>query len=143
MFMYHFVHTVLPSLRSFTLTVVAIMFILSTWQTLSDASTNTSTGMTIQPSSSALITASSTVAKIKITKPFKTININKATHKSLCTLPGVGPKKAAQIIEFRQKHGAFKRIKDLRRVKGFGKKSVAKLKTYIKVNDKVAQRTRS
>ena len=39
--------------------------------------------------------------------------------------------KAERIIAFRQKHGAFKRVADLRRVKGFGRKTLKKLEPFL------------
>jgi competence protein ComEA len=59
------------------------------------------------------------------------INLNKADAEQLQVLPGVGKIKAARIVAWRDKHGSFKRIKDLRRVKGFGKKTVDKLEVHL------------
>lgn len=46
------------------------------------------------------------------------VNINTASIQDLQTLPGIGPKLAARIIEHRQKHGPFKRPQDLIIVRG-------------------------
>lgn len=62
------------------------------------------------------------------------VNLNTATADQLVTLPGVGKKKAAAIIEFRQKHGKFKSIQDLTEVKGIGTKMVEKLKGRLVVS---------
>ena len=58
------------------------------------------------------------------------VNLNEATVAQLDLLPGVGPKAAQRIIAWRQKR-AFKRIEELVRVKGFGKKQFRKLKPYL------------
>ncbi|WP_239470383.1 ComEA family DNA-binding protein [Archangium violaceum] len=58
------------------------------------------------------------------------VNLNEATVAQLDLLPGVGPKAAQRIIAWRQKR-AFKRIEELVRVKGFGKKQFLKLKPYL------------
>ncbi len=58
------------------------------------------------------------------------VNLNEATVGQLDLLPGVGPKAAQRIIAWRQKR-AFKRIEELVRVKGFGKKQFLKLKPYL------------
>ena len=42
------------------------------------------------------------------------------------TLHGVGPKKAAAIIEYREKHGPFKSIYELSKVHGIGPKTIEK-----------------
>ena len=70
-------------------------------------------------------------AKNKV--PTGKLNLNTATVKELSTLPGVGPSKAERVISWRTKNGNFARVLDLRRVKGFGKKSVDKLSQYLTV----------
>ena len=46
------------------------------------------------------------------------VNINTADEKTLMTLKFVGKKRAAAIIAYRDKNGAFKSVDDLKRVKG-------------------------
>jgi len=60
-----------------------------------------------------------------------TININTATVDELDRLPGVGPTKAAAVAAFREKHGPFKRIDDLDRVKGFGRKLIMRVRPFV------------
>lgn len=59
------------------------------------------------------------------------VNINTATVEELVRLPGVGPSKAAAIAAFRQKHGPFRRIEDLDRVKGFGRKLLGRVRPFV------------
>lgn len=54
------------------------------------------------------------------------INLNMATAAQLQQLSGVGKKKAEVIIEYRNRHGKFKRIEDLQLVKGIGPALLAK-----------------
>ncbi|WP_160721807.1 helix-hairpin-helix domain-containing protein [Bacillus sp. USDA818B3_A] len=61
------------------------------------------------------------------------ININKADEQQLQTLPGVGPAKAAAIIEYRNTSGPFKAIEDLKNISGIGDKTFEKLKDSIVV----------
>ena len=61
------------------------------------------------------------------------INLNTATASQLESLPGVGPKMAVRIVEYRQKNGSFKKIEELMNVKGIGEKSFLKLKPQITV----------
>lgn len=61
------------------------------------------------------------------------LNLNTATADQLILLPGVGPSKAERIVAFRAKHGPFKRVADLRRVKGFGYRSLKKLEPFLDV----------
>ncbi|HEY4058195.1 MAG TPA: helix-hairpin-helix domain-containing protein [Kofleriaceae bacterium] len=62
------------------------------------------------------------------------ININTATQDELRLLPTVGPAKAERIVTWRKKNGAFKRIADIRRVKGFGFKTFKKLEPMLAVS---------
>ena len=61
------------------------------------------------------------------------LNLNTATEDQLVLLPGVGPSKAERVVTWRAKHGAFKRVADLRHVKGFGYKTIKKLEPYLDV----------
>ncbi len=61
------------------------------------------------------------------------ININTATVDELMTLKGIGEKKAASIVEHREKHGSFITIEDLKNVKGIGDKIFDKIKDHITV----------
>ena len=61
------------------------------------------------------------------------INLNTASSAELQTLPGIGEKTAARIIEYRQKNGAFKKIEELMNVQGIGEKVFLKLKPQLTV----------
>lgn len=62
------------------------------------------------------------LAAVAIRQSDRRVNINTALAEELQTLPGIGPRLAAQIIEHRQKHGPFKRPQDLIIVRGMGAK---------------------
>lgn len=59
------------------------------------------------------------------------ININKADETELQNLPGVGPAKAAAIVEYRNTSGPFKTVDDLKNISGIGDKTFEKLKDLI------------
>jgi len=80
--------------------------------------------------------ASSRPAKASV--PSSPINLNTANEAQLESLPGIGPKAAGRILEFRQKNGGFKKIEDLMNVKGIGEKNFLKLKPYISVTGQKA-----
>ena len=61
------------------------------------------------------------------------VNINTATVSEFETLPGIGARTAARIIEYRQKNGPFKKIEELMNVRGVGEKSFLKLKPQLTV----------
>ena len=61
------------------------------------------------------------------------INLNSATEEQLMMLPTVGPAKAERIVTWRKKNGGFKRVADLRRVKGFGYRTFKRLEPLLDV----------
>jgi len=67
--------------------------------------------------------------------PTAKVNINTATADQLTTLPGVGPKLAARIIEYRQKSGSFRSTKELMNVSGIGEKNFAKIESWLVVGE--------
>ena len=68
-----------------------------------------------------------------VAKPGVLVNLNTATVADLQDLPGVGPKVAGRIIEYRQKRGPFKKIEELMNVQGIGEKSFLKLRSQVTV----------
>jgi len=66
------------------------------------------------------------------------LNLNSATAAQIATLPGIGPKAAQRIVEYRTKNNGFKKIEELMNVKGIGEKSFLKLKPLITVAEKAA-----
>ena len=67
--------------------------------------------------------------------PAGKVNINTATVEQLTTLPGVGPKLAARIVEHRQKAGAFKSTQELINVRGIGEKNFEKIQGYLTLGE--------
>jgi competence protein ComEA len=61
------------------------------------------------------------------------INLNKADENELQNLPGIGPSKAAAILEYRETNGQFKNVEDLKNISGIGDKTFDKLKDFITV----------
>lgn len=61
------------------------------------------------------------------------LNLNTATEDQLMLLPSVGPAKAERIVAWRKKNGGFKRVADLRRVKGFGYKTFKRLEPLLDI----------
>ncbi len=61
------------------------------------------------------------------------IDLNKATIEELEKLPGIGPKIAKNIIEYRKRFGLFKSIEELCEVKGIGFKRLKILRKYLKI----------
>ena len=60
--------------------------------------------------------------------------LNLAGEEDLRRLPGIGPSKAKAILELRAKLGKFKRAEDLLRVKGLGRKKLARLRPLLLID---------
>ena len=67
--------------------------------------------------------------------PASKVNLNTATADQLATLPGVGSKLAARILEHRQKAGAFKSVQELMNVKGIGEKNFDKIQAHVTLGE--------
>lgn len=63
------------------------------------------------------------------------ININTAGAEELEILPGVGPRMAQAIIDFREAHGKFSSLEDLQKVKGIGPRKFAAIRPHITLTD--------
>jgi competence protein ComEA len=61
------------------------------------------------------------------------VNLNTATSEQLQSLPGVGPVLAQRIIEYRDQHGGFTSVADLRKVTGIGDARYGELKDRVTV----------
>jgi competence protein ComEA len=62
------------------------------------------------------------------------VNINTADAEMLKTLPGIGDAKAADIIAYREEHGAFSSIEDIKNVSGIGESIYNRISSGITVN---------
>jgi competence protein ComEA len=75
-------------------------------------------------------TASSTTNSLEVSL----VNINTADLTQLMTLSGIGPSKANAILAYRDEHGLFKSIEDIKEVTGIGDLTFENIKNFISVN---------
>ena len=59
------------------------------------------------------------------------VDINTADAAKLCTLPGVGQARAESILAYRQEHGSFQTVEEIKQVSGI------KDGLYMKIKDKI------
>ena len=63
------------------------------------------------------------------------LDLNLATAADLAAVPEIGPALAQRIVDYRQRHGPFKKIEELEeKVLGFGPKKVRQIKKYLIIN---------
>lgn len=63
------------------------------------------------------------------------LDLNSATKEQLDAIDGIGEKTAAKIIEYRDKHGNYKSIEELKNIGArIGDKTIEKLKEKLEVN---------
>lgn len=75
-------------------------------------------------SNDACITTNETTSNSKI-------SINNATVEDFQSLPGIGSKKAQDIIDYRNQNGPFQAIEDLLKIPGIGDNLFAQIKENI------------
>jgi competence protein ComEA len=61
------------------------------------------------------------------------VDLNRATLAELQQLPGIGPKLAVRIEEYRRTRGPFRKVEDLRKVTGIGAKKLEQLRPYVTI----------
>ncbi len=62
------------------------------------------------------------------------LDLNQAKKYELEALPGIGPVLAQRIIDYRDRHGGFKTVSQLRNVSGIGPKRYAAIKDLVTVS---------
>lgn len=61
------------------------------------------------------------------------LDLNTASQADLTRLPGIGEKKAAAILAWREDHGPFQVVEDVMSVDGIGEKILADIRPYVTV----------
>lgn len=61
------------------------------------------------------------------------LDLNRATDQDFDALPGIGPRLAERIMEYRQSVGVFHSLDELRAVKGIGKKKFERIRPLVTV----------
>ena len=80
---------------------------------------------------SSLIQKQEEVAVLKREGGITLIDVNKASREELKSIPGIGEVIAGRVIEYRAKQGLFKRVEDLKKIKGISDKKIEIIKKYL------------
>jgi competence protein ComEA len=108
-------------MKSVLVLVAALVFTSSQLIAQSAAPKPQSGGRTTRPAVTA------TVVSTEI------VNLNSASAAQIASLPGIGPKTADLVVEYRTKNGPFKKIEEVMNVRGIGEKSFLKIKDRLTV----------
>ena len=61
------------------------------------------------------------------------VELNTADRMELEELPGIGPRTAERIIEYRTENGRFEKIEELMNVRGIGERTFLRLRDLVRV----------
>jgi competence protein ComEA len=64
--------------------------------------------------------------------PTAPLSLSSATAQQLDALPGVGPVLAQRIVQYREQHGGFQSVDQLRHVSGFGERRLQDLRAVLR-----------
>jgi competence protein ComEA len=80
------------------------------------------------------------VVPVKGSKPKKSsfaltgkVNINTATEDELCRLPHIGEVRSRDIVDYRNTHGSFAAVEELKKVPGIGNETLRRLRDLVVV----------
>lgn len=68
------------------------------------------------------------------------LDLNRAGETDLIRLPGIGPALARRILSFRNDHGRFARVDDLRKVRGIGPRTLERIRPLVRVHPQRRQK---
>jgi comEA protein len=71
--------------------------------------------------------------------PAHPLDLNSATIEQLEQVPGIGPKTAQAIVDFRRKSGAFRHVDDLLAIKGISQRKMEMIRPYVTVTHPAAK----
>jgi len=59
------------------------------------------------------------------------VDVNRASHQELETLPGIGKVLSMKIVQYRREHGLYQKPSDLLNIKGIGPKTLERISPYL------------
>ncbi len=67
-------------------------------------------------------------------RAYPKLDINKASHQEFVDIPYIGEYTAGEILSYREEHGLFASLEELKLIKGIKEKNYEKFSKYLKVN---------
>lgn len=72
-------------------------------------------------------------SEVKAEQNSKIVSLNSGSIADFETLPGIGPAKAKAIVAYREEHGKFTTIEEIKLVSGIGEATFEKIKAYLTI----------
>jgi competence protein ComEA len=88
---------------------------------------------TVSPSPVALLSDHPSTNAVQKRSHKVLLDLNRAAEQDFDALPGIGPRLAERIVEYRRSVGAFHSLDELRAVKGIGKKKFERIRPLVTV----------
>lgn len=66
--------------------------------------------------------------------PSARLDLNTASVEELERLPGIGPRTAQAIVDYRLKHGPFRRLEDLLAISGIGPATLERIRPWVTIH---------
>ncbi len=70
---------------------------------------------------------------IKVSNSTTSADLNTATYEELLSIPDINSELAERILSYRDEHGSFENLEELRHIEGIDAKFLEKLKVYLHV----------
>lgn len=86
------------------------------------------------PADAEQASAQQTQTQAQPAAPAERVDLNTATAVELEALPGIGPRTAELIVEYRREQ-PFARVEDLMNIRGIGERTFLRLRPLIRVSD--------
>jgi competence protein ComEA len=98
-----------------------------------EISSGSGNAIAANPSPVALLSDQPSTAAVPKRSHAGLLDLNRATEQDFDALPGIGPRLAERIMEYRQSAGAFHSLDELRDVKGIGNKKFERIRPLVTV----------
>ena len=98
-----------------------------------EISSGSGSAITVSPSPVALLSDQPSTAAVPKRSHAGLLDLNRATEQDFDALPGIGPRLAERIMEYRQSMGTFHSLDELKDVKGIGRKKFEQIRPLVMV----------
>jgi len=73
-------------------------------------------------------------------KIYSKVDVNRATYQELVDIPYIGPVTAEKIIDYRERHGSFRSVEEVRKLEGIYESNYEKFEGFLEVVEGVSDK---